>query len=34
LTVEVRAPRAPAKDWNDELVTRNGRSGGEGAIHE
>jgi putative DNA primase/helicase len=34
LTVEVRAPRAPAKDWNNELVTRNSRSSGEGATHE
>jgi putative DNA primase/helicase len=34
LTVEVRAPRAPAKDWNDELVTRNSRSSGEGVTHE
>ena len=32
--VEIRIPTAPAKDWNDALITRNGRTCGEGSKHE
>jgi len=30
IRVEIRTAPAPAKDWNDVLISRNGRLGGEG----
>lgn len=32
--VEIRTPVAPAKDWNDVLMSRNGRPGGKGSTDE
>jgi putative DNA primase/helicase len=32
--VEIRTPGAPAKDWNDVLMSRNGRPGGKGSTDE
>lgn len=34
IRVEVRTPPAPAKDWNDVLITRNSRTSGEGSTHD
>jgi putative DNA primase/helicase len=34
IRVEIRTPPAPAKDWNDTLLTRNGRSSGQGEPNE
>ena len=34
IRVEIRTPHAPAKDWNDVLMTQHGRSGGKGPSHE
>src|SRR5450759_3506935 len=28
--LEIRIPSAPAKDWNDTLISRNARNSGEG----
>jgi putative DNA primase/helicase len=32
--LEVRTPPAPAKDWNDVLITRNSRTSGQGHLNE
>lgn len=32
--LEIRTPPAPAKDWNDALMTHNSRRSGEGFAHE
>ena len=34
MTIEFRAPAAPAKDWNDVLTSRNRGSRGEGINHD
>ncbi len=31
IRVEIRTPHVPAKDWNDVLMTQNGRAGGKGS---
>jgi hypothetical protein len=33
LRVKIRIPSAPAKDWNDVLIARNGRTDGKGSFH-
>lgn len=33
IRVEIRTPPAPAKDWNDVLITRNSRLNGEGRAY-